>query len=166
MNFLDATLRSINEPSSDNLPLPCSTNVVPSPFQPTRSSTSAKGEAPSGEKADPPADTPLLTSPPSPPATTPAGDNDLEMVPVPRIPPIDGVKVDAELRERKSDTDEADAKAVKRLATMPKGTVDVVLDRAEMAMTPREEVEVVNLCGDSSRGGSEIQPNEAPGSRL
>ena len=35
-----------------------------------------------------------------------------------------------------------------------------------MAMTPREEVEVVNLCGNSSRGGSEIQPNEAPGSPL
>ena len=100
--------------------------MVPSPFQPTRSSTSAKGEAPSGKKADPLADTPLLTSPPSPPVTTPAGDNDLEMVPVPRIPPIDGVKVDAELCERKSNTDEADDKAVKRLATMPKGTLDVV----------------------------------------
>ena len=48
-------------------------------------------------------------------------DNDLEMVPVPRIPPIDGVQVDAELRERKSNTDEAEAKAVKRLETMPRG---------------------------------------------
>ena len=107
-----------------------------------------------------------MTSPPSPPATTPAGDNDLEMVPVPRIPPIDGVKVDAELRERKSNMDEADAKAVKRRATMPKGTLDVVLDSAEMPMTPREEVEGVNLCGDSSRAGWEIQPDEAPGSPL
>ena len=140
--------------------------MVPSPFHPTRSSTSAKGEAPAGEKADPPADTPLLASPPSTPATAPAGDNDLEMVPVPRIPPIKGVKEDAELRERKSNTDEADANAVKQLATMPKGTLDVILDRAEMAMTPREEVEVVNLCGGRSRGGSEIQPNEAPGSPL
>ena len=166
VSFLDATLRSNNEPSSANPRTPCSTNMVPSPFQPTRSSTSARGEAPAGEKADPPADTPLLASPPSPPATTPAGDNDLEMVPVSRITPIDGVQVDAELRERKSNTDGADADAAKRLATMPKGTLDVVLDRAEMAMTPCEEVEVVTLCGDSSRGGSEIQPNEAPGSPL
>ena len=43
-------------------------------------------------------------------------------------------------------------------------TLDVGLDRAEMATTPHEEVEVVSLCGESSRGGSEIQPNEAPGS--
>ena len=50
VSFLDATLRSINEPSSVNLPPPCPTNMVPSPFQPTRSSTSAKAEAPSGEK--------------------------------------------------------------------------------------------------------------------
>ena len=88
------------------------------------------------------------------------------MVPVPGIPPIDGVQVDAELRERKSNMDEADADAAKRLATMPKGTLYVVPDRAEMAMTPREEVEMVNLCGDNSRGGSEIQPNEAPQSPL
>ena len=166
VNFLDADLRSINEPSLANLPPPCPTNMIPSLFQPTRPSTSAKAETPAGEKADPPADTPLLASPPSPPATTPAVDNDLDMVPVPRIPPIDGVQVDAELRERKSNTDEADADAAKRLATMPKGTLDVVLERAEIAMTPREEVEVVNLCGESSRGGSEIQPNEAPGSPL
>ena len=138
--------------------------MVPSPFLPTRSSTSAKGEAPSGEKADSRADTPLLASPPSPPVTTPAVDNELEMVPVPRIPPIDGVQVDAELRERKSNPNEPDVKAAKRMATMPKGTLDVVLDRAERAMNPREAVEVVNLYGDGSRGGSEIQPNEAPGS--
>ena len=40
-----------------------------------------------------------------------ACDNDVEMLPVPRIPPIDGVRVDAELRQGKSNADEADADA-------------------------------------------------------
>ena len=54
------------------------------------------------------------------------------MVLVPRIPPIDGVQVDVELRERKSNTDEADADAAKRLAAMPKGTLTWFLKEPKM----------------------------------
>ena len=64
------------------------------------------------------------------------------MARVPRIPPIDGVQADAELHEQKSNTEEADEDVAKRWATMPNGTLEVVL---EMAMTPREEVEVGSL---------------------
>ena len=77
---------------------------------------------------------------------TPAPYNHIEMVPVPRIPPIDEIQVDPELRERKSITDEADEDAANRLSTMPKGTLDIVLDRAKMAVTPREEVDVLYHC--------------------